>query len=314
MNILVTGGAGFIGSHLLRSLNLNKNSTITAIDSFHSYYSRDRKLDQLKMAGDGFEFIELDLLNEINVMELFQKKQFDTVVHLAAIPGVPKSIQNPHEYIDLDIKATVNILNASGRTNVKHVIFASSSSVYGNQGYRPLKENDANGQVASPYAASKWSAESFCHAYRHLYDFNLSILRFFTVYGPWGRPDMAIPLFVKKLLKGGPVSVFSKGTARDYTYIDDIIFGILSVIDRPKESQVFNLGSGNPVSIEQLIETFSLFFPKLQTIELPHRLGDVQSTWADISQAERDLHFKPSISISEGIERTIEWAKSYERF
>lgn len=314
MNILVTGGAGFIGSHLLRSLNLYKNFTITAIDSFHGYYSRERKLDQLKMAGSGFEFIELDLLNEKKVMQLFENKKFDTVIHLAAIPGVPKSIQDPHEYIDLDIKVTVNILNASGRTNVKHVIFASSSSVYGNQGHRPLKESDANGQVVSPYAASKWSAESFCHAYRHLYGFDLSILRFFTVYGPWGRPDMAIPLFIRKLLKGDPVSVFSKGTARDYTYIDDIITGILSVMKRPRESQVFNLGSGKPVSIEKLIETLRLFFPQLETIELPHRLGDVQSTWADIYKAEEDLDFNPIISISEGIGRTIEWAKSYERF
>ncbi|MBY6035261.1 GDP-mannose 4,6-dehydratase [Fictibacillus nanhaiensis] len=314
MNILVTGGAGFIGSQLLRSLNENKKLHIISIDSFHGYYSRQRKMDQLKMAGDGFEFIELDLLEEKRVIQLFEQKQFHTVIHLAAIPGVPKSIENPHEYIDLDIKATVNILKASGLTKVEHVIFASSSSVYGNQGYHPVKESDARGFVASPYAASKWSAESFCHAYRHLYGYHLSILRFFTVYGPWGRPDMAIPLFVKKLLNDEPLTIFSKKTARDYTYVDDIIRGIQSVIQHPNGHQVYNLGSGNPVTIEELVETFRLFFPQFETIHFPHRLGDVQTTWADIKKANEELDYQPSISFAEGIGRTIEWAKRYERF
>lgn len=313
LNILVTGGAGFIGSHLCSHLIKQKHH-VTVIDNFDSYYSRNRKeqqLEQVKRAGH-FQFYKIELLSAEKCMEVFQKKRFDVVIHLAALPGVAYSVKHPLSYVDYNIKATINVLKGAGETAVPHVVFASSSSVYGNLGNQPLKEEMANGNVLSPYAASKYGAESFCHSFQHLYGFRLSILRFFTVYGPWARPDMAIPKFAYRLSKGLPVEVYGKGSARDYTYIDDIVAGINAVLQTDHQNETFNLGFGKPVPINTLLEIFQEYFPNMELVEKPWRAGDVEITWADISKAKELLGYSPKVTIEEGINRTIRWVKGLE--
>lgn len=312
LNILVTGGAGFIGSHLSTFL-IKNNHKITIVDSFHSYYSVKRKQEQLNEVEStgAFTFIELDLLDEQNCLQMMKKGQYDIVIHLAALPGVSYSIEKPLAYVDYDIKATINVLKAAGESGVKKVIFASSSSVYGDIQGRPLQEQLATGKVVSPYAASKYGAESFCHAYQSLYGFQLVILRFFTVYGPWGRPDMAIPKFINKLLKGEELEIYGQDTARDYTYIDDIVHGIYGAVHSQKESEVYNLGAGKSIPMKQLLSIFTRYFPTIKVKQMPHRQGDVTATWADITKAKQDLGYEPTVNIEEGLKRTIEWAKSY---
>jgi UDP-glucuronate 4-epimerase len=312
MNIIITGGAGFIGSHLAQRLLLDHH--ITIVDNLHPYYNPEQKrkhIDEIKKLGVPFQFFQADLMDESTCKRIFEENSFDVVVHLAAIPGVPYSIEQPHQYIDLDIKATVNVLKYAGETKVKHVIFASSSSVYGNQTGMPLSEEMANGQVASPYAAAKYGAESFCHAYQSLYGFQLSILRFFTVYGPWGRPDMAIPLFVKKLMLSEPLQIFGTQSARDYTYIDDIIDGIHRTILYSKGNETYNLGFGKPVYMETLLNHLSKRFPTMKIKQLGTRQGDVKMTWSNISKAKQKLDYQPLVNIEEGLDRTISWAKDY---
>lgn len=203
LKILITGGAGFIGSHFAVKM-LEEQHDVAIIDNLHPYYSPDRKkqhLEVIKNAGE-YQFYQADLLDSDETIDLIKKISPDAVVHLAALPGVAYSILRPLEYIDYDVKATVNVLEAAGKANVKQVIFASSSSVYGMMKNTPFKEGMANGKPISPYAASKYAAESFCHVYAHLYGMDIKILRFFTVYGPWGRPDMAIANFIRKLKNG----------------------------------------------------------------------------------------------------------------
>ena len=313
VNVLITGGAGFIGSHVAERLLKNQHQ-VTIIDFLHPYYSKKRKLEHLnriKTHGD-FHFYQIDLLNEQACKEVFFNHPFDVVLHLAALPGVPYSIEKPLAYVDYDIKATINVLKLAGETKVRQVIFASSSSVYGEKKEMPLKEAMATGNVVSPYAAAKFGAESFCHAYQHLYQFQLTILRFFTVYGPWGRPDMATPKFIKKLIHGEPIDIFGEKTARDYTYIDDIVDGIERAIQTPFTNEIMNLGSGEPITIEALVEHFHAHFPNIEINHHPFRTGDVNMTWADINKAKKLLHYKPKISFEEGLTRTIEWAKKYE--
>ncbi|MFC7371309.1 GDP-mannose 4,6-dehydratase [Fictibacillus iocasae] len=316
MRILITGGAGFIGSHLAKRL-VKEGYDLTLIDSFHSYYSKQQKLDQLaeaKKAGE-FEFYEIDLLDEIQLKEWLTGRSFQKVIHLAAIPGVPASIADPLQYIDYDIKATVNLLRASGEAGISHVVFASSSSVYGDSGgkRRASKEGDADGNVASPYAAAKFGAESFCRAYRNLYGFDLTILRFFTVYGPWARPDMAIPIFMNKLLRKEKLHLYNQNSARDYTYIDDIIEGIYLSLKNPAGEKTYNLGSGNPVTLETLTTVLRKHFPQLEKEYAPKRMGDVDATWADIEKATSELGYQPRFSLEEGLERTVHWGRTYLR-
>ncbi|WP_270179512.1 NAD-dependent epimerase/dehydratase family protein [Alkalihalobacillus sp. CinArs1] len=315
MNVLITGGAGFIGSHLAKYLIKEKHS-VTVIDNMTSYYDVKRKgdhIDQVKKLGD-FTLHQFDLLNEEKTMKHFKEHSYDAVIHLAALPGVQYSLLNPHEYIDQDIKTTVNVLKASGEIGVSHFLFASSSSVYGNADNGPVKEEDANGKVCSPYAAAKYGAESFCHAYQSLYGYKLSILRFFTVYGPWGRPDMAIPLFIKKFLNDQPIEIFGREQSRDFSFIDDIVKGISLTLKRQSsQSEIFNLGSGTPVSLDELITILQEYFPEGKLFERPHRAGDVKHTWSNISKAQEMLGYTPDIGINEGIRRTVEWAKNYYR-
>jgi UDP-glucuronate 4-epimerase len=313
VNVLITGGAGFIGSHLTTALLKENRFNVTIVDMLHSYYDINRKkerLEYLKGLGD-FTYYQVDLLKEQQLTEVFKEKSFDIVIHLAALPGVAYSVENPNEYVDYDIKATINILKLSGEAGVKHVIFASSSSVYGDQANVPLSEDMFNGKVVSPYAAAKVGAESFCHAFHHIYKFDVTVLRFFTVYGPWGRPDMAIPLFIKRLLKEETITVFDQNTARDYTYIDDIVSGIRLAMDKGNGYNIYNLGNGNPVSMKTLLSSMKSYFPTMSIIDKGWRTGDVTSTWANIEKANTELGYQPTVSFEEGLAKTIEWAKRY---
>ncbi|OEF96911.1 UDP-glucose 4-epimerase [Vulcanibacillus modesticaldus] len=315
MELLITGGAGFIGSHLAIHL-LQIGHSLTIVDNLNSYYSKERKIAQLnrvRQVGD-INFYHVDLTDEEAVKKIFQTHQFNAVVHLAAMPGVPKSIELPLIYLENNMKSTVNVLKWAGETNVKHVIFASSSSVYGNRDGVPFSEEMVNGEVASPYAATKVGGESLCHVYQSLYGFDLSILRFFTVYGPWGRPDMAIPKFIKKLLNNEEIYIYDQESARDYTYIDDIVMGIEAVINNPRKKEIYNLGYGTPIKITQLLAKLKIHFPQMKVKMLTPRQGDVKMTWSDISKAKKMLNFSPQVDISEGLDKTIIWAKEHKEY
>ncbi|TKD70353.1 NAD-dependent epimerase/dehydratase family protein [Pseudalkalibacillus hwajinpoensis] len=311
MNILITGGAGFIGSSLAKSL-LKAKHDVSIIDHFSTFYNVERKkeqVNQIKRIGPVVVH-EFDLLDEEETIVHFKNHKYDAVIHLAALPGVQPSLTNPHAYIDQDIKVTVNVLRASGISGVPHVLFGSSSSVYGNQD-GPVSESFANGKVKSPYAAAKAGAESFCHAYQSLYGFKLTILRFFTVYGPWGRPDMAIPLFLTKLLNGESINIYGRHQSRDFTYIDDIVNGIALAFNQTGQSEIYNLGSGKPIRLEELIRLLMTYFPNASVVDETFRAGDVRHTWSNIEKAEKELGYVPEIGFEEGLRRTVEWAKKY---
>ncbi|MGP7817201.1 NAD-dependent epimerase/dehydratase family protein [Niallia sp. 01092] len=314
LKIIITGGAGFIGCHLARRL-IAENHEVHIIDCLHPYYSKERKRKQLStidsLSKDRFTL--LDLLNREETIAFFQSISPDAVIHLAALPGVAYSIERPLEYVDYDIKATINVLEACGQSGAKQMIFASSSSVYGNQ-KGPLKEELATGNVISPYAASKYSAESFCHVYRHLYGFETKILRFFTVYGPWVRPDMALGIFLKKLLKNQEITLFGEDRIRDFTYIDDIVDGIYLSLTQLHKSEVINLGSGNPISMLSLLDELKRYFPEMKIRKEKSRTGDVVQTWADIDKAADFFEYKPKISFEKGLAETVKWAKENEDY
>jgi UDP-glucuronate 4-epimerase len=314
LKILITGGAGFIGSHLAKKL-LHLGHDLIIIDNFDPYYSPIRKKQQLEEIRKerSFHFYEVNVLDLEKTMSIFYDHHPEAVFHLAALPGVPRSLEHPLAYIDYDVKATVNVLKAAGEARVRHVLFASSSSVYGDQPFQPLKEEMATGRVISPYAAAKYSAESFCHAYAHLYGYTMTIFRYFTVYGPWGRPDMAISKFIRHLLKGEPITVYGENTARDYTFIDDIVDGMVAALSRENGSEIFNLGAGQPVTMNELLLSLKQYFPNMKVIYERPRLGDVSATWADISKAKQLLGYEPKVSLKEGLAQTIAWAKDYER-
>jgi UDP-glucuronate 4-epimerase len=313
VKIVITGGAGFIGMHLTKRL-LKVDHQVSIIDCFHTYYSADRKKKHLKVihfpAGDLYE---VDLVNREKTRAIIHELKPDAVIHLAALPGVAYSLEEPLKYVDFDIKATINIVEACGEAGVKQFLFASSSSVYGDKPGRPLKEEDADGMTISPYAASKWSAESFCHMYAHMYDMHVNILRFFTVYGPWGRPDMAIPKFISKLLKNESISIFGSDSGRDYTYIDDIIHGIELTLQKGRSGETYNLGSGRVVKMTALLEVLHRHFPGMNVNYDTYRLGDVYSTHSDISKAQSHLGYSPTTTIEDGIQNTILWAKQNEK-
>ncbi|SFD52749.1 UDP-glucuronate 4-epimerase [Bacillus sp. 491mf] len=311
MKVLITGGAGFIGSHLALKL-LKQGKQVVLLDNFHSYYAKSRKLFQLEQVQKAGKvpFYECDILQKDDVKAVMQQEKVDAVIHLAGFPGVRPSLEIPGAYVDINIKGTSNVLTCAGEENVKHVIFASSSSVYGEQAGMPLREEMANGRVLSPYAASKYGAESLCHAYQYMYGFQMNILRFFTVYGPWGRPDMAVASFIRKLLNEEEIVVYGTGTGRDYTYIDDITEGIALTL-QSHHSDVYNLGSNAPILMTELLAQLETHFPFMRVRREAHRKGDVTSTWADISKAQEQLGYRPRVSFAEGLERTVAWAKQY---
>lgn len=332
VKILVTGAAGFIGFHLSQRL-LAKGDEVVGLDNLNDYYDVSLKKDRLaQLQGKaGFSFHQLDLTNSEGMTQLFAQHNFDVVVNLAAQAGVRYSLENPHAYINSNIVGFINILEGCRHAQVKHLVFASSSSVYGANTKIPFSVHDNVDHPISLYAATKKANELMAHTYSHLYGIPTTGLRFFSVYGPWGRPDMALFIFTKAILSGQPIDVFNQGKMRrDFTYIDDIVAGIVKSIEKvptpnpgwsgntpdPATSYVpyklYNIGNNQPVELMYFIEVLeSCLGIKAQKNMLPMQPGDVPINYADIDDIIADVGFKPNTSIEEGIKKFVDWYRSY---
>ena len=308
IRILITGAAGFIGSNLADSL-LKSGDTILGIDNFDSYYERTIKEKNIKGAllQSEFDFKEGDIRDAEFLSKCFASFRPDLIVHLAAKAGVRPSIVSPKEYYDVNVMGTLNLLEVMRKHNVKKMIFASSSSVYGNNSKVPFSESDVVDNPISPYAASKKAGELLCHSYYHLYNFDIFCLRFFTVYGPRQRPDLAIHKFTKAILREEAISLFGDGSSkRDYTYIDDIIQGINGAIKNLRGFNVFNLGESGTISLTGLVSLIEKYTKKKAKLSfLPMQDGDVLQTYADISKAKSMLGYNPQVNIEAGIEKFV---------
>ncbi len=310
--ILVTGGAGFIGSHLCERLLCDRTRVI-CLDNFDSYYDPKIKIKNVEEISEKFpglfELVTGDIRSPEQLKAIFEKNQIDFVVHLAARAGVRPSIADPLLYQDVNIRGTTVLLETCKEYKVKDVIFASSSSVYGENQRVPFTEKDLDIQPISPYGATKRAGELLCYSYHHLYGMNIACLRIFTAYGPRQRPEMAIHKFTRLIDRGERIPVFGDGSSkRDYTYIDDLIDGILGVVRYHKGFEVYNLGESQTTSLKELIRLIEKAFGKKANIEmLDFQPGDVSVTYADISKAERMLRYQPKVKMEEGIRRFVEW-------
>ncbi len=347
MKVLVTGSAGFIGFHLVKHL-INRGDEVVGIDNINDYYEVSLKYDRLSETGiekeqirygievisnsySNYTFFKIDLTDQKSLTKLFDKYKFDAVCNLAAQAGVRYSLINPGAYIESNIKGFLNILECCRHAKVGHLIYASSSSVYGLNKKMPFSVNHNVDHPVSLYAASKKSNELMAHSYSHLFNLPTTALRFFTVYGPWGRPDMALFLFTKAILEGKSIDIFNNGEMkRDFTYVDDIVEGILRVLDNsPKPNlnwdglipdpasskapyQIFNIGRGNSVKlldfVSEIEKNIGLTAKKSY---LPMQDGDVSETWADISDLQDKLGYQPKVSVEEGIKNFVNWYKIY---
>ncbi|WP_339340179.1 NAD-dependent epimerase [uncultured Oceanicoccus sp.] len=332
MKILITGVAGFIGSAVAERL-LQRGDEIIGIDSLNEYYEVSLKLDRLEALKpfENFTFSKIDLADRGAMESLFESGMFERVIHLGAQAGVRYSIDNPHAYIDSNIVGTMNILEGCRHHGVKHLVYASSSSVYGANETLPFSVHDNVDHPVSLYAATKKSNELMAHTYSHLYGLPTTGLRFFTVYGPWGRPDMAPIKFAKAICENKPIDVYNLGKhRRDFTYIDDIVTGTILAMDNlassnaqwsglnpdPASSQapwkVYNIGNSEPVELMRFISTLEKYLGKeAKKNMLPMQPGDVEATFADVSALQRDTGYSPSVSIDEGVKRFVEWFKEY---
>jgi UDP-glucuronate 4-epimerase len=314
MNILITGAAGFIGYHLCKKL-LDEDNNILGVDNLNNYYSLSLKLKRLNQLKSykNFKFKKVDISNRELISPIFNKFKPKKVINLAAQAGVRYSLQNPYAYIDSNLVGFFNILELCRQNKTEGFIYASSSSVYGDNKKIPFSIQDRVDRPISLYAASKKTNELMAHSYSHLYGLHTTGLRFFTVYGPWGRPDMAYYIFTKKILNGEPISVFNNGNMkRDFTFIDDIILGTKAAIEKNYSFEIFNLGNNKSVNLLDFIKTIENKLNKKAIINFqPMQSGDVKETYADISESEEKLGFKPKILIDEGIQKFIKWYKSY---
>ncbi|QDV17391.1 UDP-glucose 4-epimerase [Gimesia panareensis] len=333
-HILVTGAAGFIGFHVTSQL-LAGGHRVTGIDNLNSHYSVQLKRDRLQLLQESeqFQFEEIDLADVAAFDRLFDGDPFDKVIHLAAEVGVRNSLLKPLEYVQSNVVGFVNLLEHCRQSRIAHLVYASSSSVYGANKKTPYATDDPVDHPVSLYAATKRADELIAHSYSHLYDLPTTGLRFFTVYGPWGRPDMAVHLFTKAILEGTPIKVFNHGNLkRDFTYVDDIVAGVLGVLeqipqrsvpdssltpqelDRQTEApyRLYNIGNHQPVGLSRLIEVIeqSVGQPAIRE-NYPMQPGDVLETYADISELQQATGFAPATSIEEGINRFVEWYRSY---
>jgi len=334
MKILITGTAGFIGSHLAIRL-LERGDKVVGLDNINDYYDQNVKYGRLQRIGiiekldngkdieygkvlksskyPNYKFIKLNLEDKDALFKLFEKEQFDAVCNLAAQAGVRYSLSNPDAYIGSNIVGFLNILEACRHHDVKNLSYASSSSVYGSNKKLPFSTSDSVDHPISLYAASKKSNELMAHTYSHLFGISTTGLRFFTVYGPWGRPDMALFLFVKAALEGKPIDVFNNGDMqRDFTYIDDIVEGVLRVIDNPRKDtppyKVYNIGNNAPVKLMDFIEAIeNKLGKKIEKNFLPLQAGDVPATYADVQDLIDDLGYRPNTPIQEGIDKFLDW-------
>ena len=316
MKILVTGGAGFIGSHVVERLVAAGGSEVAVIDDFNSFYDPSIKHGNLARVADQVELIQGDICDRELVDQLFARHGFDKVIHLAARAGVRPSIQQPELYLRVNINGTFNLLEAARRNGVKHFVFASSSSVYGINKKVPFSEADPILRTISPYAATKMAGEQLCSNYSHLFDMRAVCLRFFTVYGPRQRPDLAISRFVRLIDEGKPIERYGDGaTGRDYTYVSDIVEGVVGALSyQGQPFSIFNLGGSHAVSLSELIlEVEQAMGRKAEIVELPQQPGDVPYTFADVSKAKQELGYQPKVPIHEGIRRYVDWYFSQRR-
>ena len=336
MKILVTGAAGFIGYHLVKNL-IGDDHEIIGLDNINNYYNIDLKFDRLKGLGidknnaaefhcssvsnlhKNFKFIRMNLEDRENLPELFKNHKFDVVCNLAAQAGVRYSIENPETYIDSNILGFLNILECCRNHNIKKLIYASSSSVYGDNEIIPFKETNNTDKPISLYAASKKSNELMAYTYSHLFKFETIGLRFFSVYGSWGRPDMAYYLFANAIVNDSPINVYNSGDLyRDFTHIDDVVIGIKSVLfsDSSKKNiyDLFNIGNNKPVVLSEFIVTIEKYLGKKAIKKMvTMQDGDVKKTWANISKIKKYYNFENNVSIDKGIEEFINWYKVYHK-
>ena len=332
MSILITGRSGFIGMHLSKKL-LDQGHQIIGLDNLNDYYDVQLKKDRLEILNgyDHFTFYEADLSDREAVEAIFDKEKIDVVINLAAQAGVRYSLENPHAYVDSNLVGFVNILEACRHHEIKHLIYASSSSVYGANVKMPFSTDDEVNHPVSLYAATKKSNELMAHTYSHLFNVPTTGLRFFTVYGPMGRPDMAYFSFTKKILAGETIQVFNSGEMmRDFTYIDDIVEGIVRLIDQPPKPnpdydrehpkaseshapyKVYNIGNNQPVKLMDFIQTIEKHLGIEAKKEfLPMQPGDVKATYADIDKLQQATGFKPSTTIDQGIKQFVNWYMEY---
>jgi UDP-glucuronate 4-epimerase len=332
VKVLVTGAAGFIGMHVSQIL-LGRGDTVVGLDNLNDYYDPQLKLDRLArlQPKPGFRFVKLDVADRAGTEALFAAERFDRVVHLAAQAGVRYSLKNPHAYIDSNVVGFMNMLEGCRHHGVKHLVYASSSSVYGGNTTMPFSEHHNIDHPVSLYAATKKANELMAHTYSHLYRLPTTGLRFFTVYGPWGRPDMALFLFTKAILEGRPIDVFNHGQmVRDFTYVDDIAEGVVRTLDRiatpgegydaaapdPARSnvpyRVFNIGNNDPVRLMDFIDAIeSAVGRPAQKNFMPLQDGDVPATFADVSELAGWTGFKPGMPVREGVGRFVAWYRDY---
>lgn len=310
MNILVTGGAGFIGSHLAEKLLTNKHQVVV-IDNFDPFYDRAIKEKNLEQARgyNTFKLHTADIRDHEALEQIFKETPFELIIHIAAKAGVRPSIADPVGYYQTNVKGTVNLLEQCKKHDIKKFIFASTSSIYGNNKKVPFSENDPVDFPISPYAATKKAAELIFHTYHHLYEMDIFCLRFFTVYGPRQRPDLAIHKFFKLISQDKPIPLFGDGsTSRDYTYIEDILDGILKSIERLSGYDIINLGESQTISLLSLVELIEQIIGKKAKKEfLPMQPGDVNQTYADISKAKKLLDYNPKTNIEQGLVQFYDW-------
>ncbi|NJL74109.1 MAG: NAD-dependent epimerase [Saprospiraceae bacterium] len=335
MKYLVTGTAGFIGFHVANAL-LARGDEVVGIDRINDYYNLNLKFARLEDSGipmeeirynrliqssryPNYRFVRINLEDALKVVQLFQNERFDGIIHLAAQAGVRYSIENPHTYIESNISAFINLLEACRNYPVQHLVYASSSSVYGANQKIPFSTTDNVDQPVSLYAATKKSNELMAHTYSHLFQIPTTGLRFFTVYGPWGRPDMAYFLFTEAILKGKPIKVFNHGNmARDFTYVDDIVQGVLKVLDQPPKKdlippyRIYNIGNNAPVPLMDFITAIEDELGVTAQKEfLPLQPGDVEQTYADVQNLIDEFGYQPTTTVKEGIKHFIAWYKKF---
>lgn len=313
MKILVTGGAGFIGSNLTKKL-IDRGDEVVVVDNFNDYYDPKLKEDRIKIFLKGYKFklYRGDIRDQKFLDKIFKKEKIDKIVHLAAMAGVRYALEHPNLYYEVNVLGTQNLLDLAVKYKIKNFVYASSSSVYGNNKKLPFSESDSVDNPISPYAASKKTNELQAHVYSHVYKLPTTGLRFFTVYGPWGRPDMALFLFTDAIIKGKTINVYNRGKmSRNFTYVDDITSGILTVLDKNMAYQVVNIGGDKEEKLTRFIEVIENNIGKKAMKKLlPMQPGDVPATVADIRKL-RKLGWKPTTRIEKGIENFVKWYKEY---